>query len=56
MLAVSGYVVPGHVNTIYFLAAPRRFKCSSKMSMFSRTPTGPSGGVNHERIEMAINE
>jgi hypothetical protein len=24
--------------------------------MFGRTPTVPSGGVNHERIEMAINE
>ncbi|KAH0838573.1 Tim10/DDP family zinc finger-domain-containing protein [Lanmaoa asiatica] len=24
--------------------------------MFGRTPSAPSGGVNHERIEMAINE
>ncbi|KAG8220081.1 putative import inner membrane translocase [Butyriboletus roseoflavus] len=26
------------------------------MSMFGRTPAATSGGVNHERIEMAINE
>lgn len=26
------------------------------MSMFGRTPAAPSGGVNNERIEMAINE
>ncbi|KAI9572674.1 Tim10/DDP family zinc finger-domain-containing protein [Boletus coccyginus] len=26
------------------------------MSMFGRTPAAPSGSVNHERIEMAINE
>ncbi|KAG9314636.1 mitochondrial import inner membrane translocase subunit Tim10 [Chiua virens] len=26
------------------------------MSMFGRTPTASSGGVNHERIEMAVNE
>ncbi|KAF8139960.1 Tim10/DDP family zinc finger-domain-containing protein [Boletus reticuloceps] len=26
------------------------------MSMFGRTPAASSGGVNHERIEMAINE
>lgn len=24
--------------------------------MFGRTSAAPSGGVNHERIEMAINE
>lgn len=28
----------------------------AQMSMFGRTSAVPSGGVNHERIEMAINE
>lgn len=58
MLAFSGYVVHGHVIICIFaqLLGVSVTSSSAQMSMFGRTPAAPSGGVNHERIEMAINE